>query len=157
MVMRIFKLFRILWEKFQSTSTCVAWIFFFILKWKELHYSIGCWSLYEGVLANDPGTTNLLEGWHWWFSSIVGVFRTDIDLQVISSLNNKQARMEMVNFPIQGEKLTSPAKCIYCRTKRLSHSLLIYFTSWETIITVYWNVIIIYSVLLKAWKIGLFV
>ena len=64
-------------------------------RWKEPKFAPRLWSVYERVLNDEPQTTNMLEGWHRRFSTVVAKHHPNI-YDFIGCLRAEQARKEMV-------------------------------------------------------------
>ena len=47
-------------------------------RWKEPKFAPRLWSVYERVLNDEPRTTNMLEGWHRRFSTVVAKHHPNI-------------------------------------------------------------------------------
>ena len=64
-------------------------------RWKEPIFPPKLWSMYDRVLHDEPRTTNLLEGWHRRFSTVVAKHHPNI-YEFIGCLRAEQARSETV-------------------------------------------------------------
>ena len=62
---------------------------------KDPKFSPKQWSVYERVLNDEPRTTNMLEGWHRRFSTVVAKYYPNI-YDFISCFRGEQARTETV-------------------------------------------------------------
>ena len=63
------------------------------LRWQNPKFPPRLWSVYERVLNDEPRTTNMLEGWHRRFSSIVAKHHPNI-YDFIGCLRSEQFRTE---------------------------------------------------------------
>ena len=72
-------------------------------RWKEPKFSPKVWSVYERVLNDEPRTTNMLEGWHRRFGTVVTKHHPNI-FDFTGCLRAEQARTEgVVSKLIMGE------------------------------------------------------
>ena len=64
-------------------------------RWKGPIFPAKLWSVYDRVLNDEPRTTNMLEGWHRRFSTVVAKHHPNI-YYFIGCLRAEQARTETV-------------------------------------------------------------
>ena len=79
------------------------------------------WSAYEGVLNDEPRTTNMLEGWHRRFSTLASRHHPNI-YDFIGCLRSDQARTETVlSKSLMGESPSGMRKSEKAKTQRLKN------------------------------------
>ena len=88
-------------------------------RWKKPKFAPKLWSVYERVLNDEPRTTNILEGWHRRFGTLVARHHPNI-YDFIGCLRSEQARTDtVISKLLMGEPPAKMRKVEKAKTLRL--------------------------------------
>ena len=92
-----------------------------IPRWKEPKFSPRIWSVYERVLNDEPRTTNMLEGWHIRFNTLVARSHPNI-FDFISRLRSEQARTDaLISKLVMGEAPKFTRRNVLSKNQRIKN------------------------------------